>query len=666
MKRYSYAALIEAICSKQSINGILEDNSVKLKIQNYSPMVCLAIHDGHQIRPELLEYIALDESERLYEEDPLTSSFIQSFPIQFIACDSRFEYDLNRTPENAIYEEAWGTKVWKKNLPDHERDISLTKHARIVEIIKALVRTIRDEFGYCLVFDIHSYNYKRINKPTPIFNIGTYFIDEHRWKIPLKYLTESLSTFHTKNISLDKIVSTNDVFQGKGYISEQLNSYCSRILSIPLEIKKVYMDENTGQLHPLIYKAVKKHLKKSLLEVGDYFERQCTKQRNVRPLLNPGSENDAVTKRVDKELFRLARTIEVLNYVNPINHLHEKKHFFSRKFSVNPDFTYRHLKINPFEFRESLYRLPIDDVEDLTLRHIYQDIVDSYATKIDLLVTLGTEKFLYNSLRHFGEPDISDIRTAQFIMYAPALDVEAFTPITLSPDEVMHQFQAELDYYNIEGKVEFTTKILANALVDNAKRTVLINSNATFSASEVEALIHHEIGIHLLTTKNAEIQPLQFLRLGLPGNTHTQEGLAILSEYLSGHFPLQRLRIIALRVLAVRELIKGREFKQTFQYLIDAFGIEPDQAFNIVARVYRGGGFTKDFLYLRGFKDALRHYERNQFRNLLIGKTSFNYLSDINELIERKILNPPKYFPRILDTPAPLHPIMAYLVRSIR
>ena len=36
---------------------------------------------------------------------------------------------------------------------------------------------------------------------------------------------------------------------------------------------------------------------------------------------------------------------------------------------------------------------------------------------------------------------------------------------------------------------------------------------------ELRALIHHELGVHIVTTVNSEHQILKVFKLGLPGNT---------------------------------------------------------------------------------------------------------------------------------------------------
>ena len=118
--------------------------------------------------------------------------------------------------------------------------------------------------------------------------------------------------------------------------------------------------------------------------------------------------------------------------------------------------------------------------------------------------------------------------------------------------------------------------------------------------------------------------------LGLPGNTHAQEGLAILSEYLSGNMTLKRLKALALRVVAVHQMLHHNDFRRTWRTLVEDYQCTPNEAFKISARVHRGGGFTKDHLYLSGFREALTIYrdadKTRDIRGLLIGKTGFHYL----------------------------------------
>ena len=63
-----------------------------------------------------------------------------------------------------------------------------------------------------------------------------------------------------------------------------------------------------------------------------------------------------------------------------------------------------------------------------------------------------------------------------------------------------------------------------------AHGSLLVGAEARIPAHRVEALIHHEVGTHLVTGHNGAAQSLKMLAVGLPGYEQTQEGLAVLAE----------------------------------------------------------------------------------------------------------------------------------------
>src|SRR5687768_12156648 len=84
------------------------------------PIVATAIHDGHELRPEVADFMRLSDMERLREEDPFTGQAILDVPTHIIAHRSRFEFDLNRGAAEAVYqtaEQSWGLEVWREPPP---------------------------------------------------------------------------------------------------------------------------------------------------------------------------------------------------------------------------------------------------------------------------------------------------------------------------------------------------------------------------------------------------------------------------------------------------------------------------------------------------------------------------------------------------------------------
>ena len=67
------------------------------------PVVAAAIHDGHRVREEVSKILALTDAERLREEDPFTAIWTEVAETRIIGLQSRFEVDLNRPREKAVY-----------------------------------------------------------------------------------------------------------------------------------------------------------------------------------------------------------------------------------------------------------------------------------------------------------------------------------------------------------------------------------------------------------------------------------------------------------------------------------------------------------------------------------------------------------------------------------
>ena len=105
MQRLSIDEIIDNIQAEKCFEAVSFDYSFTIKIEEYVHYICGAVHNGHQFRRELWKNCIHTEYERWFEEDPATKEMVQSHPIVIAGLDSRFEYDLNRSPDTAIYSE---------------------------------------------------------------------------------------------------------------------------------------------------------------------------------------------------------------------------------------------------------------------------------------------------------------------------------------------------------------------------------------------------------------------------------------------------------------------------------------------------------------------------------------------------------------------------------
>ncbi len=663
MQKLSEAEIIDRIDAGQLFECEITDGSLSLKIDSYTPAICVAVHAGHRMRNELVAKCYLDEDERYYEEDPYTDQMIQAMPITLVANDSRYEYDLNRPIAMCIYNRAWGKTVWKKQPSQKERQFSINKHQCFYRVLDALVAKIEQQFGAALIFDIHSYNHLRRNETlTPTFNLGTEQLDRERWQDIIELSLNRLGEIILPNLPV--IAEENSVFFGRGYLASHINGRFQNTLVFPLEIKKVYMDELSGEIYPLVMRDLIKQFKDSMVDISTFFARRYAKKRRARQVHLLAEKMDPAVAKVDRALYQVAKGLDTLHYINPTNIPGERKKFFKSHANYQPKFIYRQLDIDPYRFREGLYRLPVNEIRDPGIQSLYRDVIDNLSDKIDLLVKAGKPNFLYESLKYYGEPSLIDKQNANFILHAAAFGDEE--QATVGTDELISRFLHAAKEWGMECKIESSAKLVASAMVSNSKKTVFLGKNLHLTETDATALIHHELGVHMATCLNASRQRLKVFTIGLPGSTLTQEGLAILNEYHSGYMTLRRLQILALRVIAVNEMIKQGDFRHTYNYLHEERQLSPDEAFKLAVRVHRGGGFTKDYLYLNGICRALQAVKHGNIRNLYVGKTGFEHLDIINEMVERQWVSEPKFYPQYLQHPKQGPQVLEYLISCIK
>ncbi len=348
---------------------------------------------------------------------------------------------------------------------------------------------------------------------------------------------------------------------------------------------------------------------------------------------------------IDANLDGLVKKIELLSYVNPLNIEKEKHQFFASKFTQDPVFRYPKLKFNPYNLHRLFFTQRLERIEDEDARNMYKEIIYYYSNMVQCIETIGQKKnFHYNSLRVYGSPTEKDVENARFILHFADEPLTGDMEKIFTPEEAKDYFENFAEQYDFPLNIKFSTHIAADAMVSNATQSLLIKRNAKFSKNQLLTLANHEIGVHLVTTYNAMQQPLKIFSNGFPKNVETQEGLAVFSEYMSGALTLKRLKELAYRVLASDSLIKGYTFSDTFDLIHNQNKLNRNDAFAITLRAHRGGGFTKDRLYLSGLRKIYRRYlNEASMEPLLSGKVAIDYEASINQLRKKGLVRKNSY-----------------------
>lgn len=215
-----------------------------------------------------------------------------------------------------------------------------------------------------------------------------------------------------------------------------------------------------------------------------------------------------------------------------------------------------------------------------------------------------------------------------------------------SVEQEIRHYQGHSPSFNARAIVRHD--IFSGLLV--AGSDLLIGNQTRINRHRAKALLQHEVGTHLVTYFNGASQPLHLLQVGLAGYDAMQEGLAVLSEFLVGGLTVGRLRTLAARVIAVDLMIQGKRFTEVFSQLVDEFGFEPKTAYTIALRVFRGGGLTKDSLYLKGLVQILDYLAKGgDIEPLLVGKIAVEHIPIVQELLLCGVLKSPPLRPRYLE-----------------
>jgi len=355
---------------------------------------------------------------------------------------------------------------------------------------------------------------------------------------------------------------------------------------------------------------------------------------------------------VDARLTEIERSVDLLLNVTPVNAAEAWVDFERSDFGTGPTLRLRPLEFEPDLVRRDLYSLEIENVTDPALHTLFRTKRDEIARQITALEDRDSSRFVYGSLQLYGGITRSLAVAAEELL--TTIPAQSSTASSVTAGAFAEAARAEIDRYRAVYP-DFPAHIdvrddISELMVSFGR--LLVPEAATFRADRVEPLLHHEVGTHVVTYHNGARQPLKLLTIGLPGYDETQEGLAVLAEYLSGGLDPRRLRVLAARVVAVDKMLDGAEFMDIFESLRAEHRIPRKTAWIIAIRVVVAGGSVKDAIYLRGITRLLEALaEGISLDTLFVGKLSLDHVPLIQDLLDREVLQAPWVRPRWLDVP---------------
>ena len=360
-----------------------------------------------------------------------------------------------------------------------------------------------------------------------------------------------------------------------------------------------------------------------------------------------------VAARVDRALARMDGEVDWLLALSPIDNEAMWHSFADSGYRRMPELKYIDLEVDLDEVRQRLHALPVEDIESPLLQRLLAEKQREMDLQIELVRLRGREGFRQASLDLFGGVDEELLACARAILR----DVKPGAPLKADAgiDEMLEAVEAELDWYR-----EACPGFHAEVVVDTDLNSMMMVSHGTFYVdgdlrlphARIQPLVQHEIGTHVVTRHNGGKQPLCQLQVGLADYDPLQEGLGVLAEYLAGFLPGERLRVLAARVVATGMALGGDGVPEIFDLLHDTHGMPTDDAFDVAVRALRGGGLTKDAVYLGGLRDLLAYLAGGgAFEDLYAGKFALAHVDALDELAVHGWAAPPEVLPRFFHQP---------------
>jgi uncharacterized protein (TIGR02421 family) len=421
-----------------------------------------------------------------------------------------------------------------------------------------------------------------------------------------------------------------------------------------LEILPIYRDARSGEVYSDVLRVLRRGVNRALKKA---FFRYTLNQTSLRPQHFFSLGRSSLPKQVwkiDRQLADVSSQFKFLLQITPLNMERAWHEFQASGFDRPPAFDYRPLETNPLLLKRRLMSIATEGVEDPTLAFLFEQTQDELDRQITMLADVGTRRFLPGSLQVFGpvEPSLLEL-AGEILRRCPPSRDEAGGEVDAKT--FVRRAAREIRWYRQQFPSFTAEALLRDDMYSGLLSTggnLLVGRETTIQASRVEALLQHEIGTHLVTYYNGQAQPMRLLRVGLAGYDGLQEGLAVLSEYLVGGLSPGRLRMLAARVIAAEHVVRGATFVETYRRLTGEYEFPSRVAYTVTARAYRGGGLTKDAVYLRGLVEIVDYLRRGgNLEVLLVGKIAADHVPVVRELTARGVLMAPPLRPRYMQDP---------------
>lgn len=355
-------------------------------------------------------------------------------------------------------------------------------------------------------------------------------------------------------------------------------------------------------------------------------------------------------RETDRALTEIDHQVDWLALLTPTNLDTCAKGFRESGWREMPELLYPDLPDGFDTLRDRLLALKVRGLGNTDIEALVLEKQRELDRQIQLVRLRGRSGFTMAAIDMFGNVDASLLEAANTVLARVPDEDRIDAPLVDAPHFIAAAREEMARYHDRDGRFDF------DVVEERTPGTHLFTSagnlhvayDYTCPETRVYPLIQHEIGVHSVTRFNGSLQPLTMLEGGLADYDDLQEGLAVVAEYLCGDMPPSRLRVLAARVVAARMAIDGCSAADIFAAMHEEHGLGQETAFDTTVRALRGGGMTKDALYLDGLIDVLAYLRAGgDVEFLFIGKFAFKQRAMLQHLLDAGFLKPPVLMPDI-------------------
>lgn len=307
-------------------------------------------------------------------------------------------------------------------------------------------------------------------------------------------------------------------------------------------------------------------------------------------------------------IHRLNRDADAASLHQPLNmarHREQLETAIDRGWDTYPGrFDYPHPAFD-FDRDASAIEVAVEQEVRQPLRSAVLKYLANGRVSYRLALSRSDDEYSVQQREVNGIPSEALLSDARAIL---AAEPPAVSPADVPAAELQGRIRTALQNYGLDQwSVQLHENMAARVSVNGSLQRLRIRTGATFTRHDIDRLLVHEIGGHVLRWANAETQPEALAMVALGDNPNeTEEGLA---AALEGMFRLHDpavLRTYACRVIAVHEA-QTQGVISVARRLLDHVPVS--QAVELALRVKRGlvdpnlpGGATKDYGYLAGLR----------------------------------------------------------------